>query len=229
MFCLIKFDKISIMASIADKLKIKPGNSLRVINGPIGFSDLLGDLPEEVKINNSCLVPDQVHWFVNSIQQVKDEVCDVMKILKEEKLLWVYFPKKTSKLQTDLTRDARWEPLLEHKLQWLVLISLNETWSGFAMKRKTNESGKKTLNSAAFLLKDHVDPVRKIIKIPADMGHALEKDPYALKFFDQLSFTNRKEYLEWIISAKKDETRKSRIQKMMEKLKNKNKNPYAGG
>jgi uncharacterized protein YdeI (YjbR/CyaY-like superfamily) len=40
-------------------------------------------------------------------------------------------------------------------------------------------------------------------------------------FFDNLSFTHQKEYVQWILDAKKEETRKNRIEKAIEMMKNK--------
>jgi len=43
--------------------------------------------------------------------------------------------------------------------------------------------------------------------LPADFGKALAKNKQEKKFFETLSFTNRKEYVEWIVIAKREETR----------------------
>ena len=49
-------------------------------------------------------------------------------------MLWISFPKGTSKIQTDLTRDKGWEILQELELKWIHLVSVNETWSAFALR-----------------------------------------------------------------------------------------------
>ncbi|MDQ3994644.1 MAG: YdeI/OmpD-associated family protein [Actinomycetota bacterium] len=46
---------------------------------------------------------------------------------------------------------------------------------------------------------------------PDDLREALARDPEAWRFFDGLSYTHRKEYVEWIDEAKRDETRRRRI------------------
>jgi uncharacterized protein YdeI (YjbR/CyaY-like superfamily) len=40
----------------------------------------------------------------------------------------------------------------------------------------------------------------------------------AASFFDSLAFTHRREYVEWIVGAKKEETRKRRLETTIEKL-----------
>jgi len=49
-------------------------------------------------------------------------------------MLWITFPKGISKIQTDLTRDKGWEALQTLDLKWINLISVNETWSAFALR-----------------------------------------------------------------------------------------------
>ena len=56
------------------------------------------------------------------------------KALKPESMLWISFPKGTSKIQTDLTRDKGWEGLQKLDLKWVNLVSVNETWSAFALR-----------------------------------------------------------------------------------------------
>jgi uncharacterized protein YdeI (YjbR/CyaY-like superfamily) len=61
--------------------------------------------------------------------------------------------------------------------------------------------------------------------LPADFGKALAKNKQEKKFFDTLSFTNRKEYVEWIVTAKREETRNQRVKESIERLSKKWKNP----
>lgn len=63
------------------------------------------------------------------------------------------------------------------------------------------------------------DLEERILAIPNDMAELLRKDTTANKFFNGLSYTNRKEYVNWIESAKKKETRENRLSLFLEKLK----------
>lgn len=57
------------------------------------------------------------------------------------------------------------------------------------------------------------------LEIPNDLRKALKKDREARDFFDRLSYTHRKEYVNWITEAKKNETRQRRIAKAVDMLK----------
>ncbi|HTJ50092.1 MAG TPA: YdeI/OmpD-associated family protein [Cyclobacteriaceae bacterium] len=69
------------------------------------------------------------------------------------------------------------------------------------------------------------DKEERRIEIPADLQDALASKKKAKDFFDKLSYTNRKEYVVWITSAKKEETRERRVQETITKLLADKKNP----
>jgi hypothetical protein len=131
--------------SISDKLKIKAGYTLLTLNEPSAFHKGLKGLPKGVKIIDSGKEYNQVHWFVFNRVQLEKEMSKVMKLLKPEVMVWVYYPKGTSKLQTDLTRDKGWDCLMAEsdKLTWVNLISFDDTWSVFGFRAKTDADRKK--------------------------------------------------------------------------------------
>ena len=91
--------------SIADKLRIKPHSTLLTLNAPVNFKKGLLSLPGGVKITDAGKVYDQLHWFVMNKAQLEKEMSKVIKLVKPEVIVWVYYPKVSSKVQTDLTRD----------------------------------------------------------------------------------------------------------------------------
>jgi uncharacterized protein YdeI (YjbR/CyaY-like superfamily) len=70
---------------------------------------------------------------------------------------------------------------------------------------------------------DGVSAPARELHIPADLRRRLDKS--TLSFFNSLSYTHRKEYVRWIESAKKPETRTVRLQKTIQMLKQKTKHP----
>jgi len=57
----------------------------------------------------------------------------------------------------------------------------------------------------------------KTVDVPKDLIAALKKQKAALKFFEELSYGYKKEYVEWITTAKRPETRAGRIAKTVAK------------
>jgi hypothetical protein len=63
------------------------------------------------------------------------------------------------------------------------------------------------------------DLEERVVSIPDDVQTQLNKSKKASEFFESLSFTHRKEYMRWVESAKKEETRKKRIVEFVDKMK----------
>ena len=212
--------------STAQKLKIKENFTLLTINAPGDFKKNIGELPKGVKISADPKNYDQVHWFVMNKAQMDKELTRVLKFIKDEVTLWIYYPKGTSKLQTDLTRDKGWDNLLRHdELGWISLISFDDTWSTFGSRLKTKADKKREEKSHDRPIFDYVDPKTKSVRLPDDLALALKKNKNQEDFFNSLSFTNKKEYIEWIITAKREETRTERVKGTMERLASQWKNP----
>lgn len=213
--------------SISDKLKIKKGFTLLPLNAPPEFKKGLQGLPTGVRIADSGKDYNQVHWFVFNKAQMEKEMSKVMKLVKPGVIVWVYYPKGTSRLQTDLTRDKGWDCLLAEgdKLTWISLISFNDTWSVFGFRAKTEADRKKEAKPKEREIFNWVNPQTKEVKLPDDLSTALKKNKKEAAFFDALAFTNKKEYIEWIVTAKREETRMERIKGTIERLAKQWKNP----
>jgi hypothetical protein len=213
--------------SIADKLKIKENFSLLTINTPANFEKGLGKLPKGVSVSEISKNYNQVHWFVVSRAQLEKEMSKVMKLVKPEVTIWVYYPKGTSKIQTDLTRDKGWDCLLAEgdKLTWISLIAFDDTWSTFGFRAKTEADKKKEANPKEREIFKWVDPKTKEVKLPDELAAAFKKNKKEAAFFETLSFTNKKEYIEWIVTAKREETKAERIKGTIERLGKQWKNP----
>lgn len=211
--------------TIAQKLKIKPGAVLRTLHAPSGFAAALQP-PADVKISATAKDPDQVHWFVKDRAQMEKELDTVLALAKDDVLCWIYYPKGSSGIQTDLTRDKGWDSLRRHQeMQWISLISFDETWSAFGMRRQKASDRKKGTEKQPRAIFDYVDPVKKTVRVPEDLALALADAGKEAELFHSLAFSHRKEYVEWIVSAKRDETRKQRIQGTIERLSKGWKNP----
>ena len=62
------------------------------------------------------------------------------------------------------------------------------------------------------------DTALREVPVPDDLAAALAADAVAGEAFEKLAFTHRKEYVVWVESAKKPETRRSRVTKTVEML-----------
>ena len=122
-------------SSLAKKLKIKPMQRAALIHAPPGYVKELGSLPTGVELAEKLSGKfDWVQLFVKNKAELDKLLSKTVRALKPESLLWISYPKGRSKIQTDLTRDKGWESLQKADLKWVTLISVNETWSAFALR-----------------------------------------------------------------------------------------------
>lgn len=89
---------------------------------------------------------------------------------------------------------------------------------------RMTEAGIKCIETAkmngSWTILDEVEELR----IPDDLKNELEKFPEANKYFELLSRSTKRNMLQWLVMAKKEETRKTRISEIVEKAKE-NKKP----
>ncbi|MEW6716841.1 MAG: YdeI/OmpD-associated family protein [Chloroflexota bacterium] len=62
------------------------------------------------------------------------------------------------------------------------------------------------------------DTEQRIVRVPSDLQQALAKHPQAQATFQHLSYTHKKEYVNWLNEAKREETRRKRIARAIEML-----------
>ena len=120
---------------LAKKMKLKTGQTATFINAPDGCLKELDPLPAEVTVYQKDEKPSNwIQLYVTNKAELDKISPKVLKILKPERLVWITFPKGTSKIRTDLTRDKGWDVVVAASLKWSNLVSVNETWSAFAVR-----------------------------------------------------------------------------------------------
>jgi uncharacterized protein YeaC (DUF1315 family) len=121
---------------LAKKLGIKPGSSVLAIQPPSGFENLLGKLPEGVKLcQDNRANCDILLWFVRSQSDLNQEIVSLA-ARPDFKSLWMIWPKKSSKLASDLTQQIIRETGLSHGLVDYKICSLDDTWTGLRFAKR---------------------------------------------------------------------------------------------
>jgi hypothetical protein len=120
---------------LAKKLKLKPGTRAAVVNAPPGYLEQLVP-PDDVEISETLDGGpfDWIQVFVRTSAQLAAIVDPLSEAIAPTGHIWISYPKGSSKLQTDLTRDKGWEPLAGRDLMWLSLVSLDGVWSAFGLR-----------------------------------------------------------------------------------------------
>ena len=119
-------------SSLAKKLKLKPGARAAVVNAPENYLDeLKHDSDISQKLSGKF---DWIQVFAKNKKELASFVPKAVAALKPESMLWLSFPKGSSKIQTDLTRDKGWEAIHDLDLKFINLVSVNDMWSAFALR-----------------------------------------------------------------------------------------------
>jgi len=122
--------------TLGAKLKLRPGARAALVGAPPGYRKALGKLPQGTTLAAALKGKyDWVQVFARTSAELRRLAPGAVRALGPEGLLWVSFPKGTSQVQTDLTRDTGWGALRRHALKWVTLVSVDNTWSAFCVRR----------------------------------------------------------------------------------------------
>jgi len=120
---------------LSQRLQIKPGRSFCLINEPDGFLDAIKPLPEGSRFVPTGEKADVVQVFVSGMEDFKSRLPAAIDALIPGGILWVTYPKLTSKLAADINRDTIWKYIITLGWKAVGLIAVDETWSALRMKK----------------------------------------------------------------------------------------------
>lgn len=131
--------------SIAQKLFLKEGMTVLLVNAPAGYGAKLGKLPKDAKIVKESSVPvDFIQVFLANRKEAEAYAPKMKKLLKPNGLLWLCYLKGTSKTKTDpsagsgqrINRDTLHAYARTVGLEGVSLISIDDDWSAMRFKVK---------------------------------------------------------------------------------------------
>jgi hypothetical protein len=146
------------ISPIARKLQLKPGYR---INAPDGFPALVAPLPAGARLDQGVddNSGDAVHLFVTSSVELRRDIPSALAALKSGGLLWVSYPKKSSGVETDLTRDVGWESIKDGGWEPVRQVSLDETWSALRFRPVEHDTEDDALAAQYGGAKAHLRPI----------------------------------------------------------------------
>ncbi len=125
---------------LAKKLGIKPGATLFVAGAPEGYRALLAPLPSGVRFARTLSKEtDLAHVFEVERGKLNQILRSALAKMRPDAAVWVSWPKKASKVPTDITEDTIREVALPMGLVDIKVCAVDETWSGLKLViRKEN-------------------------------------------------------------------------------------------
>ena len=121
--------------TIVQKLLLKPGQTLRLVNAPEGYEATLGPLPEGARALRHADGPaDVIQVFIRSRVDFDALVPPLRQALAPKGILWVTYPKGGAKAGVDVNRDSIWARAREVGMDAVSNFAVDETWSALRIK-----------------------------------------------------------------------------------------------
>jgi bifunctional DNA-binding transcriptional regulator/antitoxin component of YhaV-PrlF toxin-antitoxin module len=116
---------------LMQKLGLKPGSRIFVLNAPRDYRIILGELPDKVVLVDELRGPfDLIHLFVQKRKELETDFPVLMRELSKTGGLWVSWPKRSSRIETDLNEHVVRDIGLINGLVDVKIVSIDKIWSG---------------------------------------------------------------------------------------------------
>lgn len=125
---------------LSQKLGVKPGMTVLLVNPPAGYGVTLGPLPPRVRLINTLGdSADLIQLFVTDSNTLENEFPKLAERVKDDGMVWVSWPKKSSGLQTDLSDVTVRSLGLRNGMVDVKVCSVDDRWSGLKFVRKLSD------------------------------------------------------------------------------------------
>ena len=126
---------------LARKLGIKPGSKLLAVGDvPAEYKSWLGPLPEGAIIVGKGKPPlEAVHVFVTKRAELVRHLEHLRKALVPDGYVWISWPKRASKVPTNITEDVIREVALPMGFVDIKVCAVSEVWSGLKLVIRVSE------------------------------------------------------------------------------------------
>jgi len=123
---------------LAKKLGIKNGHVLALLGAPEGFADELEGLPDDVTVRSRASgSANVVVSFHTQRADLERRVPKLLDLLDVDGGLWIAWPKKASRVRTDITEDTVREVFLPLGLVDNKVCAIDDVWSGLRVVWRT--------------------------------------------------------------------------------------------
>jgi Protein of unknown function (DUF3052) len=121
-------------APLVKKLGIKEGFKIRIVNQPAYYLDLVTEMPENISIlSDKKIKKNLIHYFAKKAKDLHKDIVSMRNEIEQDGAIWISWPKKASKLATDITEDFIRNLALANGLVDIKVCAVDETWSGLKL------------------------------------------------------------------------------------------------
>jgi len=119
---------------LAKKLGCKPGHRVRTSNAPDNYLELVSPRPDDVLISGALRKDIDIwHFFTKSESALLAKLPGMKAAIRQDGMIWVSWPKKASKVPTDMTEDVVRRHALPIGLVDVKVCAVDDVWSGLKL------------------------------------------------------------------------------------------------
>jgi Protein of unknown function (DUF3052) len=119
---------------LVKKLGIMEGFKIRIVNQPAYYFDLFTEMPENISIlSDKKIKKNLIHYFTKQAKDLHQDIAFLKNEIEQDGMIWISWPKKASKLATDITEDFIRNLALANGLVDIKVCAVDETWSGLKL------------------------------------------------------------------------------------------------
>jgi hypothetical protein len=119
---------------LVKKLGIKAGSSVLIVGAPENYLQFLEPLPADVTFAKRLSPAVNIaHLFTNKKDELIKHLDSFRNVLDPEAVIWVSWPKKASKVATEITEDTIRRIALPLGLVDVKVCAVTEVWSGLKL------------------------------------------------------------------------------------------------
>jgi Protein of unknown function (DUF3052) len=119
---------------LAKKLGLKEGFKIRLVNQPDYYFKLFTDIPENIEIlNDKKSKKNLIHYFTKEAKDLNKDIISLRNEIEPNGMIWISWPKKASKIVTDITEDIIRDLALKNGLVDIKVCAVDEIWSGLKL------------------------------------------------------------------------------------------------
>jgi hypothetical protein len=125
---------------LAQKLGVAEESRIHLRHAPDNYLELIKPLPPDVSFDKRLSEgTDIVHVFSTRKKELGKELAAVRKGLRSNAVVWVSWPKKAAKVETDITEDTVRELALPLGFVDVKVCAVSEVWSGLKLVIRRQE------------------------------------------------------------------------------------------
>lgn len=207
--------------SLFEKLQLKDEKNLLIQGIPSAIEKQFSKLSFSKNVTpllNTKRIDFALIFTINQ-QQLNNILKEIIPSLNKEAKFWIAYPRPSSKIVTDLNRDDCWSYLVSNLFRAIEQVDIDHIWTAMRFEKKDQiVVRRQNTPSKSPSEMEGLNAEFQKITPPKELVKLFSVHKKAAHVFQKLPPSHQEEYVSWINDAKKEVTRKKRVEGAIERL-----------